>query len=374
MREIAEESQQSTREDKISQQQASPLGKIILAFQNVTMQYNRLMKRAAQDLINGRGDPKTHISKIIYYGAVQNLIFYGLQQGLFAMLFGDDEEDQMTEKKKVNLLNGMLDSLLRGSGIAGAAIATTKNVVLEFMEQNAKLEDDKFYTDFNEGAIILEALNLSPPIGIKARKLNSALQTWHYNDDIIKHMDKTDIDNPMYEALFNATEAITNAPLHRLYNKFMNIREAMDSDHELWKRIAMLGGWSRWSFGIQNQDVMTARDEIKEIKAAEAEERREQKKLEREIEKAEEERQVIEDNILDQEEKKEEGATEVQCAAVSRSGKRCSNAALPGENFCTIHMPVPQQQNEVQCSHVKKDGKRCKMKTKNKSGKCYYHD
>ena len=374
MREIAEESQQSTREDKISQQQASPLGKIILAFQNVTMQYNRLMKRAAQDLINGRGDPKTHISKIIYYGAVQNLIFYGLQQGLFAMLFGDDEEDQMTEKKKVSLLNGMLDSLLRGSGIAGAAISTTKNVVLEFMEQNAKLEDDKFYTDFNEGAIILEALNLSPPIGIKARKLNSALQTWHYNDDIIKHMDKTDIDNPMYEALFNATEAITNAPLHRLYNKFMNIREAMDSDHELWKRIAMLGGWSRWSFGIQNQDVMTARDEIKEIKAAEAEERREQKKLEREIEKAEEERQVIEDNILDQEEKKEEGATEVQCAAVSRSGKRCSNAALPGENFCTIHMPVPQQQNEVQCSHVKKDGKRCKMKTKNKSGKCYYHD
>jgi hypothetical protein len=187
-------------------------------------------------------------------------------------------------------------------------------------------------------------------------------------------MDKTDIDNPMYEALFNATEAITNAPLHRLYNKFMNIREAMDSDHETWKRVAMFLGWSRWSFGIQNQDVMTARDEIKEIKAAEAEERKEQRKREREIEKAEEERQVIEDNILDQEEKIEEGATEVQCAAVSRSGKRCSNAALPGKNFCTVHDQVPQQANEVQCSHIKDNGERCKMKTKNKSGKCYYHD
>jgi hypothetical protein len=374
MRDIAEESQQSTREDKISQQQASPLGKMILAFQNVTMQYNRLMKRAAQDWVNGRGDWKTHASKIVYYGAVQNFIFYGLQQALFASLFGDDEEDQMTEKKKVSLLNGMLDSLLRGAGIAGAVVSTAKNTVLEFMEQNAKLEDDKFYTDFNEGAIILEALNLSPPIGIKARKLNSALQTWHYNDDIIKHMDKTDIDNPMYEALFNATEAITNAPLHRLYNKFMNIREAMDSDHETWKRVAMFLGWSRWSFGIQNQDVMTARDEVREIKAAEAEERREQKKREREIEKAEEERQVIEDNKLDQEEKREDGATEVQCAAVSRSGKRCSNTALPGKSFCTVHDEVPQQANEVQCSHIKDNGERCKMKTKNKSGKCYYHD
>jgi len=48
--------------------------------------------------------------------------------------------------------------------------------------------------------------------------------------------------------------------------------------------------------------------------------------------------------------------------------------ALPGEDFCTIHMPVPQQEREVRCSHIKKDGKRCKMMTKNKSGKCYYHD
>ena len=187
-------------------------------------------------------------------------------------------------------------------------------------------------------------------------------------------MDKTEIDNPMYEALFNATEAITNAPLHRLYNKFMNIREAMNSDHETWQRVAMFLGWSRWSFGIRNQDVMTARDEVKEIKAAEAEERREQKKIEREVQRADEELQIIEDNMLDQDEQREEGATEVKCAAVSRSGNRCSNMALPGKNFCTIHESVPQQADEVQCSHVKKEGKRCKIKTKNKSGKCYYHD
>ena len=54
--EIAEETQQSSRADLVSQQQASVLGRIVLAFQNVTMQYTRLTKKALSDLVNGRGD------------------------------------------------------------------------------------------------------------------------------------------------------------------------------------------------------------------------------------------------------------------------------------------------------------------------------
>ena len=85
-REIAEESQQSSRPDRISQQQAGPLGRIILAFANTPMQYARLIKKAASDLKNRRGDVKTNISKIIYYGFVQNLIFNALQQAIFLSL------------------------------------------------------------------------------------------------------------------------------------------------------------------------------------------------------------------------------------------------------------------------------------------------
>ena len=48
---IAEETQQSSRPDLISQQQASLLGRFILAFQNTPMQYARLIKKAAIDLI-----------------------------------------------------------------------------------------------------------------------------------------------------------------------------------------------------------------------------------------------------------------------------------------------------------------------------------
>ena len=56
---ITQETQQSSRPDMISSQQASPLGRLILAFQNTPMQYARLTKKAILDLKNGRGDAKT---------------------------------------------------------------------------------------------------------------------------------------------------------------------------------------------------------------------------------------------------------------------------------------------------------------------------
>ena len=90
-REIAEESQQSSRPDRISAQQAGPMGRVILAFANTPAQYARLMQKAASDLKNRRGDDKTNISKILYYGAIQNVIFNALQQALFAMAFDDEE-------------------------------------------------------------------------------------------------------------------------------------------------------------------------------------------------------------------------------------------------------------------------------------------
>ena len=394
--EIAEETQQSSRPDKISQQQASPLGRLILAFQNTPMQYNRLMKRSIQDLVNRRGDAKTHISKIAYYGGVQNAIFYSLQQALYALAFDDEEEEEELPKwaksryrtgikeGKIDpaehptvqdwykdtqrneaygrVANGMVDSILRGSGFAGAAVSTLKNMVLEFMDQEERREPDHAYT-------VLEMLNMSPPIGIKARKLYSATQTWEFNQDVIQHMSKTNLDNPVYEASFNAIESITNIPLARAYSKIRNIREAFNSDNEAYQRIALLLGWSTWNFGIKNQAVIGAEKEIKEIKAQE----REQKKIQKEKEKEAAEEVVIQENIEKQKEEKKENK-EVTCAAVNREGKRCKNKALPGKSFCTVHDKVEQGDKQVQCSHIKKDGNRCKMQTKNKSGLCYYHD
>ena len=132
--EIAEETQQSSREDLISQQQASPMGRLVLMFANTPMQYARIQKRAFQDLINGRGDAKTNVSKIAYYGFVQNVLFNGLQQALFMLGYGDDEEEDI--KKISNTVNGMLDSQLRGLGYGGAAVSVAKNFLLNIYERS----------------------------------------------------------------------------------------------------------------------------------------------------------------------------------------------------------------------------------------------
>ena len=376
--EIAEETQQSARPDRISQQQASPLGKLILAFQNTPMQYNRLIKKAAQDLVNGRGDAKTHISKILYYGAIQNAIFYSLQNAMFAMLFDDDEEDDEDKnaKKKERVVNGMVDGILRGAGIGGAVVSTLKNVIIRFAQEQEKDNDGVFFTQPDHAYTLLEALNLSPPIGIKARKLYSAAQTWEFNNEVIDHMSKTDIDNPAYDAIFTATEALTNLPLSRAYNKFSNIKEALNSENEMWKRIALALGWSSWSLGIQNQSLTDAKGEVKDLRDAATEQRREERKIEREREREEEDKKIEDENLEAQEEERNQGKEKILCAAVNKAGKRCGTKVVEGKNFCTIHEEAEQRADgtKEQCSKIKSDGKRCKMQTSNKSGLCYYHD
>ena len=99
---ITEESQQSSRPDRISKQQASPVGRLLLAFQNTPLQYNRIIKKAVSDIANNRGDKKTHISRISYYGAVQAFIFYALQQALFADDEPEEEEVPGSVKREYN--------------------------------------------------------------------------------------------------------------------------------------------------------------------------------------------------------------------------------------------------------------------------------
>ena len=248
MQEIAEETQQSARPDKISQQQASVLGRLILAFQNTPMQYARLIKKAVLDLQAGRGDAKSHISRIIYYGAIQNAIFYSLQTALFAMMFGDDEDDEVISTKTGRVINGSVDSLLRGMGVGGAVVSTVKNMIKTVYEQKQKPRNKR-----EEGAVLMEFLNLSPPIGIKARQIMSGSKTLNWNEDKIAEMPLYNLDNPIWEAGFNYTQAVTNVPLARLHSKVNNLREASSSDNETWQRIALFLGWSKWNLGIKNK-------------------------------------------------------------------------------------------------------------------------
>ena len=366
--EKSEETQQSSRPDFISQQQAGVLGRLVLAWQNTPMQMTRLMKKATLDLVNGRGDVKANVSKIIYYGVMQNIIFGALQSGLMWTMFGDDEEE--IKKKELRVANGVLDTLLRGTGVYGAAASTIKNVLLQWDAQRKKGFGQQDYSKISQ-----DIVNLSPPLGSKHRKLLGAVKTYEYNEEVISEMDYG-IDNPMWSVAGNVIEAITNIPAGRLVNKANNIDEAINGNMAMWQRAALLLGWNKWDIGIKDADVEQAKTDIKERKEQEKAEEKEMKKLEREVEKGEEQRQLEEDALLEQDEERESGVPEKEltCAAITSKGVRCGRKVLPGQNYCTIHEKVEQQTDEVQCSHIKKNGKRCKMKTKNKSGKCYYHD
>lgn len=238
--EIAEETQQSSRPDRISQQQASPLGRIILAFANTPMQYMRLTKKAFLDLKNGRGDAKTNITKIAYYMAVQNIIFSSLQAALFAAAFDDDEE--AIENKQIRVANSMLDSILRGVGVYGAIASTLKNVAVEI-----KTQTDKDRPDYTVAA--QRSLSISPPIDSKMRKLMSAARAFSYKTTREK-MVGFGLDNPAFYAGGQILSAATNIPLDRVIRKADNLRVAVDNDTKYWQSIALMLGYSQWDVGL----------------------------------------------------------------------------------------------------------------------------
>jgi len=236
-REITEVSQQSSRPDLISQQQASTLGRLVLAFGNTPAQYVRIMDKSLSDLRNGRGDWRVHVSKIIYYSAVQNLMFSAAQNALFVGLF--DETDEITDQKKyLGTASAMADGLLRGMGIYGAAISTMKNIMLEIHKQNEKKK-----TQFKD--VGLRMLDMSPPVDSKIGKLRSAGLTFDYNMAEIKERGFS-LKNPAYLAGSQVLSGGFNIPLDRVFRKYNNIEKAFDTDTENWKRPFLFMGWQDW--------------------------------------------------------------------------------------------------------------------------------
>ena len=251
--ELTEEGQQSSRPDKISAQQASGMGRILLAFANTPMQYNRLIKRAGQDLYYGRGDWKSNVSKIVYYSSIQNFIFNAMQKGLYALGFGLDEDDPEKQREKTtDVFEGMFDSLLRGIGIQGQVALTAKAFLKDFAKER------QGFTDKNWDNL----LELSPPIGSKVKKLMSAdyLYKKYANSTQARAVN---IRNPYLQVFANYASGLFNIPLDRALRKAHNIQSALAEDTESWQRIALFLGWNEWDLGIDGMERELGKTPIK---------------------------------------------------------------------------------------------------------------
>ena len=266
---IAEESQQSSNPSKISQQQASGAGRVILAFANTPMQYARIIKRATQDLINGRGDWKTNVSKIVYYAAIQNLVFNALSNALFAAAFDEEGEEEEENDKTGRIANGMADSLLRGLGIQGAAVAAIKDALFTIYEEANK---EKGAPEFRKA--INDLFGFSPPLDSKIRKLNSGLNTLSWEREKMKQ-EGYNINNPAYLAYAQIIASLTNLPMDRAIQKINNLRAAASDSSAKWQKVALLMGWSAWDlglpyYGVEDKEVQTPqtilRDKVLKMK------------------------------------------------------------------------------------------------------------
>ena len=298
--ETSDVSQQSADPMLISQQQASILGRLLLAFQNTPSQVTRLFKKAGRDFKNNRGDQKTNISKMVYYGAIQGFIFAALSNAYFMLADEEDPED-MTEEDKLRydksketkiarILNSMTDTILRGSGVYGAIVATLKNTILTYNREENK---NAFQKD--RGKVILELANLSPPLGSKLRKINSAYKTKDYNKEITKEMG-WDVTykgrvklSPNYSIFASLTEGFTNLPLERAVNEFKALNEMMDERNSTLQRIALALGYRSWDVGAIDEESDVIRVEAKAEKKAQTkidqQKKRDEKKRLKELEK-----------------------------------------------------------------------------------------
>ena len=285
-REVSEESQQSSRQDRVSNIQTGIAGRLIFAFANTPMQMTRMTKKATLDLAYGRGDAKTNISKILYYGAVQSYIFYALQQSQFLRLFGGDDEDMSQEQKDFNekknnekttrIANSMFDSFISGSGSPGKVAITAKNTVLKYLAEKEK----GYKADY--GNVINEALSISPPLSSKTKKIYSAFKTYKYystkqGQKELAEFGQYSFDNPMLMANAKVFSSVSNVPADRLIQKANNLYSAF-TDETLTpiQSAALAAGWDKWSLGLYDPKFMSE-EEVATNKAARKEQLKQEK-------------------------------------------------------------------------------------------------
>ena len=231
----SEEVQQSGDPSKISLNQASELGRLVMAFQNTPLQYGRIMKMAAVDLAKGRGNTLNNIGRIAYYGGIQYTLFAVLQNALLASLFGwDDEEELRPDKYKTQwnrFYNNWMDSQLKGQGLFGNILAWMKNVGLTWRRLD---QDDKAV--YKESDFILALTELIVPANIKARTMREAYRErfwskkqrqWDWEGEGWAGV----LTNPsnIKTALYTFSAA-TGVPTDRILEKQQNLNDMVNLD------------------------------------------------------------------------------------------------------------------------------------------------
>ena len=319
---IAETSQQSSDAAMTSKQQREPVGRIILAFANTPSQYARIIKKATQDLVAGRGNPRTHLSRIVYYGGIQNVVFNFLQQAMFAAMMGDDDEEEDEElaaakeasmtKKSLKVANSMSDGILRGLGIGGAVVSVVKNLAIKIYEKSKKTRNQNYAETIKD-----EVMKMSPPISSKLSKMGKVGNAFEWGKKEIE-FDEMSLKHPYVTAATNAVAAVTGLPLDRAQSMAIDAADIASSETETWMKPLIALGWPKWQL-MSEEDTKKEKEDKKE-RFKNLEERRDFDKLNT----AEKRRKILSD--LSKEEQvallRKGGLTRKQVSRITREAER----------------------------------------------------
>jgi hypothetical protein len=262
--ETSEESQQSSDPSKISEIQASSIGKIIYAFANTPFQYARITKRKYQDLTSGRsaaeGNVKKDMSTIFYYAVAQAALFNALQSGLLAlMMSGDEDDEENIDEKQILAIERVLTGFAKSTGNPGAVASTLYSMLKEaHMQQTGKRRKDA-------DKIALTATSISPALNSKLRDLMGAYRAYNKIEEGQDFEDMV-FDGERWKMAGEVTSFAAGLPLDRVVRKINHLKAIADDEVELWQKVWMTFGWSEWELNVDKKEAKFKKPKFKKQK------------------------------------------------------------------------------------------------------------
>jgi hypothetical protein len=234
------ESQQSSRPERISQEQATRGGRFFLMFANTQMQYSRVMKKVRNRIKKGIGNKLENFARYGYYAVVAHALFNAVQQLTFLVPgIGDDDEER---EKYAYSLNNYSDSLLRGLGLRGQYISFIKNFILSQFDVNIITNADP---KARRKPLIEGLTKIAPPLDAKYRRVKQL--EYFRNKAMQKYKQGYDLDQlgPEYMEMAIQALAIANIPADRVRQLAQNYYNVFDmsADYQAHHRLLMFLGW-----------------------------------------------------------------------------------------------------------------------------------
>lgn len=240
---LAEGSQQSSREDRVSLEQRDPIKRVALSFTSTVQQYGRKTDTAIKDLKAGRGNKAQNIAILANYAVMQHMLFNYLSNALWTQ--GEDEDEEMQEK----IIKNLVETNINGFGVRGQLI----NALLRTVDNEIKKSKGEY-----SRSRLLTALSISPSIQDKADNFERSLgalqkvfKDWEYEKEVWAYGNWDQrTDTASYEALMYGLDLAGLPGPDRLSRWVTAYKNTNDQDLETLEKTLSVLGWSDYALNI----------------------------------------------------------------------------------------------------------------------------